>query len=52
LTNSFGTGDDAIHCALRVTISWTSAGSPSIGISRGHVSVGRRDSPGSRYGVR
>ena len=30
----------------------TSAGSPSIGISRGQVSMGRRRSPGSRNGRR
>ncbi len=30
----------------------TSAGCPSIGISRGHVSVGRRSSPGRRNGRR
>jgi hypothetical protein len=47
LRNSFGTGEVAIHCALAVTMPWTSAGWPSIGISCGQVSVGRRDSPGT-----
>ena len=31
-------------------MAWTSAGSPSMGISRGQVNVGRRASPGSSVG--
>ena len=47
LTKSLGSGLDDSHVPYPSTIAVTSAGSPSIGISRGHVSVGRRDSPGS-----
>ena len=36
--------------AMRVMTAMTSAGSPSIGISRGHCSIGRRDAA-SGYGA-
>ena len=38
--------------AYALTISVTSAGLPSMGISLGQVSVGRRPSPGSANGIR
>ena len=40
LMNSFATGVGAVHAALAATTAATSAGRPSIGISRGQVSVG------------
>src|SRR2546428_205871 len=52
LTKSFGTGLFVSQSAYACAISTTSTGSPSSGIWRGQVSVGRRDSPGSRYGAR
>ena len=48
LTNSLGKGLADSHAPYWFTISTTSGGSPSNGISLGQVSVGRRDSPGTR----
>src|SRR6516162_7448831 len=52
LKNSLGTPLVDSQSAEAATIAATSAGSPSMGICRGHVSVGRRPSPGSANGRR
>src|SRR6185503_683251 len=52
LTKSLGSGLFERKRPYWLTTSTTSGGSPSMGICRGQVSVGRRDSPGSRYGLR
>src|SRR5215469_4892605 len=47
LKNSLGTGLVDSQSAEAAAILTTSGGSPSMGICRGHVSVGRRPSPSS-----
>src|SRR5262249_17598131 len=52
LKNSLGTRLVDSQSAEAATMSNTSGGSPSMGICRGNVSVGRRPSPGSANGRR
>jgi hypothetical protein len=52
LMNSLGPSLCDGHAPYSSTVAATSAGSPSIGMLRGHANVGRRSSPGLRNGAR